>query len=82
MLNNETKLWRNQKEPSFYVTTEIRKYIDYSNKQLVNKIALLNGKEKDEMIDDLIAVYHLLDTTEEAEQFVSTELKMIGYRLN
>ena len=43
---------------------------------------VIDEEEKDEMIDDLIAVYHLLDTIEEAEQFVSTELKMIGYRLN
>jgi hypothetical protein len=30
MLDINTQLWKKQKEPSFYVITEIRKYIDYS----------------------------------------------------
>ena len=51
MLDDKTKLWHKQKEPSFYVITEIRKYIDFSNKILVNKIALTEGKEKDEFIE-------------------------------
>ena len=51
MLDDKTKLWHKQKEPSFYVITEIQKYIDFSNKLLVNKIALTEGKEKDELIE-------------------------------
>ena len=51
MLDNKTQLWRKQKEPSFYVITEIRKYIDYSNKKIVEKIATVEGKEKEDLIE-------------------------------
>ena len=51
MLDSNTQLWKKQKEPSFYVITEIRKYIDYSNKQIVNKIALTEGEEKEKLIE-------------------------------
>ena len=51
MLENKTQLWRKQKEPSFYVITEIRKYIDYSNKKIVDKIARVEGKEKEDLIE-------------------------------
>ena len=51
MLDINTQLWKKQKEPSFYVITEIRKYIDYSNKTIVNKIALTEGEEKEKLIE-------------------------------
>jgi phage/plasmid-associated DNA primase len=31
---NSNNLWKQQKEPSYYITREIRKYIDFSNKQI------------------------------------------------
>jgi phage/plasmid-associated DNA primase len=46
-----TNLWRQQKEPLFYITREVRKYIDYSNQQVVNKIATTEGEEKDTLIE-------------------------------
>ena len=41
----DNNLWKNQKEPSFYIINEIRKYIDFSNKILVNKIAETTDEE-------------------------------------
>ena len=47
-----SNLWRQQKEPLFYITREVRKYIDYSNQQVVNKIATTEGEEKDTLIEN------------------------------
>jgi hypothetical protein len=41
---NSNNLWKQQKEPSYYITNEIRKYIDFSNKQ----IAIRLGETQDE----------------------------------
>ena len=46
----ETQLWKQIKEPSFYVISEIRKYIDYSNAQLAIKMIGVEGEEKDKQI--------------------------------
>lgn len=46
-----SNLWRQQKEPLFYITRELRKYIDYSNQQVVNKIAITDGAEKETLIE-------------------------------
>jgi len=46
----ETQLWKQVKEPTFYVISEIRKYIDYSNAQLANKMIGIDGPEKDKLI--------------------------------
>ena len=46
----ETQLWKQIKEPTFYVISEIRKYIDYSNAQLANKMIGVDGEEKDKLI--------------------------------
>jgi len=35
---NSNNLWKQQKEPSYYITREIRKYIDFSHKQIVIRI--------------------------------------------
>ena len=52
MLNDKTQLWSNEKYPSFYITKEVRKYIDYSNAILVNKIKKeTDEKKKDELIE-------------------------------
>ena len=51
MLEGPTPLWRKHKKTSFYVIREIRKYIDYSNKKIVNKIALMEGEEKEKLIE-------------------------------
>ncbi len=37
----DKQLWKQQKEPSFYIINELRKYIDESNKKIVFKILLL-----------------------------------------
>jgi len=46
-----SNLWRQQKEPSYYIIRELRKYIDYSNQQVVNKIATTEGEEKEKLIE-------------------------------
>jgi phage/plasmid-associated DNA primase len=48
---SDNNLWRQQKEPSFYIIKEVRKYIDESNKQLVIKIAKTDGEEKDKLVE-------------------------------
>ena len=45
-----SQLWKQQKTPDFYITTELRKYIDESNKKIVAKIAMTDGEEKDKLI--------------------------------
>lgn len=47
----DANLWRQQKEPSYYITNEVRKYIDESNKQLVIKIAKTEGEQKDKLVE-------------------------------
>lgn len=47
----DSNLWRQQKEPSYYIINELRKYIDESNKQLVVKIAKTDGEEKDKLVE-------------------------------
>jgi hypothetical protein len=46
----ETQLWKQIKEPTFYVISEIRKYIDYSNAKLGIKMIGIDGEEKDKLI--------------------------------
>jgi len=48
---SDNNLWRQQKEPSYYIINELRKYIDESNKQLVIKIAKTDGEEKDKLVE-------------------------------
>ena len=43
-------LWKQQKEPSFYIINELRKYIDESNKKIVYKISQTEGDEKERLI--------------------------------
>jgi len=47
----DQNLWKRQKEPSFYIINEVRKYIDESNKKLVNQIASANGDIKDKLVE-------------------------------
>ena len=47
----DNQLWKQQKEPSFYIINELRKYIDESNKKLVYKISQASGEEKDKLIE-------------------------------
>jgi len=47
----EKQLWKQQKEPSYYIINELEKYIDYSNKKLVTRIALSDGEQKDKLIE-------------------------------
>ena len=45
------QLWKQQNEPSYYITTVLRKYIDASNKQIVTQIELSEGVEKEKSIE-------------------------------
>jgi len=47
----EQQLWKQQKEPSFYIINELRKYIDESNKKIVYKISQCSGEEKDKLVE-------------------------------
>lgn len=47
----ENQLWKQQKEPSFYIINELRKYIDESNKKLVHKISQTEGEQKEKLIE-------------------------------
>lgn len=46
----DQQLWCQQKECSYYVVKELRKYIDESNKCVVEKIAKAEGDEKEKLI--------------------------------
>jgi len=67
------------KEKTYYDKIECLKTIELIQEEMKH---VIDEEEKDEMIDDLVSVYNILDTIEEAQQFVTAELKMIGYRLN
>ena len=63
----DNNLWRQQKEPTFYISNEIRKYIDYSNKQIVNKLAdLVDETERNPLIEQskkYLQFYKTVSTT-------------------
>ena len=44
-------LWKQQKEPSFYIINELRQYIDESNKKIVYQISQTTGDEKDKLVE-------------------------------
>lgn len=44
-------LWQQQKEPSFYIISELRKYIDESNKKIVYQISQTDGEQKDKLVE-------------------------------
>jgi len=46
----DNNLWRQQKEPAYYIVAELRKYIDESNKRTVYKISQTDGDEKEKLI--------------------------------
>lgn len=50
MLTNN-QLWKQQKEPSFYIINELRKYIDESNAKIVQKIKQTEGEQKDKLVE-------------------------------
>jgi len=47
----ENNLWKKQQEPTYYIVSEIRKYIDYSNLENTKRIASTCGEEKDKLIE-------------------------------
>lgn len=44
-------LWQQQKEPSLYIISELRKYIDESNKKIVHQISQTDGEQKDKLVE-------------------------------
>jgi len=50
VLDDDTQLWCQKKEPSYYIVSEIRKYIDYSQNKNSKKIMVTEGLEKDRLI--------------------------------
>jgi hypothetical protein len=47
---DDKQLWSQIKEPKFYITTEIRKYIDFSQNKNSKQIMVSDGAEKDRLI--------------------------------
>jgi phage/plasmid-associated DNA primase len=47
----ESQLWKQQKEPSYYIINELKVYIDNSNKKIVNLLSQSSGEEKDKLIE-------------------------------
>lgn len=47
----DKQLWKQQKEPSYYIINELRKYIDESNKKIVFQISKAEGETKDKLIE-------------------------------
>ena len=76
MLNNDN-LWIQQKEPTYYIVNEIRKYIDYSNKTTVIEIEQTRDeKRRTELIKNskqYIAAY----TTTTYGSFISVITKLL-----
>jgi len=50
-MKTENNLWKQQKEPSYYIIKELTKYIDYSQLQLATKISETDGEEKEKWIE-------------------------------
>lgn len=48
---NDKQLWKQQKEPSFYIINELRKYIDISNEKNTQKISQTEGEQKEKLIE-------------------------------
>ena len=48
---NEQQLWKQQKEASFYIINELRKYIDKSNEKIVYQITKAEGDIKDKLVE-------------------------------
>jgi phage/plasmid-associated DNA primase len=63
VLNNK-QLWLIQKDPTHYIITEIKKYLDYSKDILNYKINNADGDKKKELIkelEDWLKFYHLIE---------------------
>jgi len=48
---NKDNLWQNETEPTYYITAEIRKYIDEGNQQTALQISRADGEAKDKLIE-------------------------------
>ena len=48
----ESNLWKQRKDPSFHILTELRKYIDYSQRKNAEEIEKASGDRKDALIKD------------------------------
>jgi phage/plasmid-associated DNA primase len=62
----ESQLWKKQKEPSYYIVSEIHKYLDRTTDILNNQIQKATGDEKQTLVDkldDWLKVYSKVSTS-------------------
>jgi hypothetical protein len=79
---NETQLWQKQKEPSFYIINELRKYIDVSNKKLVEKIEQTDDKETQDKLIEISKIYLKSYKTISNSSFLNVLTKYLKTLLN
>jgi phage/plasmid-associated DNA primase len=63
---DKRNLWKKQKEPSFYIIEELRKYIDFSQLKTAHKISTTEGDEKDKYIKinkEYLSSYSTMNTS-------------------
>lgn len=73
----ETNLWRQQKEPSYYIIIELRKYIDKSNKKIVFQIAKTHDEDAKKKLIDLSEKYLKAYKSTIASSFLNTLTKCL-----
>lgn len=73
----ESQLWRQQKEPSYYIINELRTYIDKSNKKTVYKIAKTHEEDAKKKLIDLSEKYLKAYKSTISSSFLNTLTKCL-----
>ena len=73
----DSQLWRQQKESSFYIITELRKYIDKSNKKIVYQIAKTHDEDAKKKLIDLSEKYLKAYKSTISSSFLNTLTKCL-----
>jgi phage/plasmid-associated DNA primase len=71
------QLWLHQREPSFYVIAELRKYIDKSNKKIVYQIEKTNDETEKKKLIDLSEKYLKAYKSTVSSSFLNTLIKCL-----
>jgi phage/plasmid-associated DNA primase len=74
---DENNLWKPQKEPSYYVVEELRKYIDYSNLQTATKITQTKDDETRKQLVAIQAKYGKMYSTISTNAYLSVIIKYL-----
>lgn len=73
----DSQLWNQQKEPSYYIISELRKYIDKSNKKTVCQIAKTHDEDAKKKLIDLSEKYLKAYKSTIASSFLNTLTKCL-----